>query len=152
MNFSPDGKERKPSFLKSGCGTPRSVSLSSVRKIGDGKPTWKIPLWSKLISAALLSSSQIRLAALQPGNVVFIAAPGADAAANLVDVRGDSADGSSQLLLLGVVHLDDVPSMSIFAGIRAEVVFPTGASCAVQDLTPARSGRFPCGWVVRGPA
>ena len=40
----------------------------------------------------------------QRGNVVLIAAPGAvDAAANLVDVRGGTADGGSQLLLLGVL-------------------------------------------------
>ena len=44
-----------------------------------------------------------------------------DAAANLVDVRGGSADGGSQLFLFGVIHLDDVPVDEHFPGIRAEV-------------------------------
>ena len=40
----------------------------------------------------------------QLGNVVLIAVPGAvDAAADLVNVRGGTADGGSQLLLLGVL-------------------------------------------------
>ena len=91
--------------LKSGCGTLRGVSLSTVRKTGDGKPTWKTPLWSKLISLPYFQQfPDLGLPRFQLGNIVFIAAPGAvDAAADLVDVRGNSADGGSQLLLLGVL-------------------------------------------------
>ena len=49
--------------------------------------------------------------------------PGAvDAAADVVDVRGDSADSGSQLFLLGVVYLDDVSVDQHFSGIRAEIV------------------------------
>ena len=48
--------------------------------------------------------------------------PGAvDAAADMVDVRGNPADSGSQLFLLGVIHLDDVPVNQHFPGIRAEV-------------------------------
>ena len=45
-----------------------------------------------------------------------------DAAANLVDVRGDTADGSGQLFLLGVIDLDDVAVEQHLAGVGAEVV------------------------------
>ena len=62
-------------------------------------------MWSKLIF--LLHFQQLPnlgLPRFQLGNVVLVAAPGAvDTAADLVDVRGDSADGSGQLLLLGVL-------------------------------------------------
>ena len=44
-----------------------------------------------------------------------------DAAADEVDVCGNPADSGSQLLLLGVIHLDDVPVNQHFPGIRAEV-------------------------------
>ena len=48
--------------------------------------------------------------------------PGAvNAAADVVDVRGNTADGSSQLFLLGVIDLDDVAVDQHFSGIRAEV-------------------------------
>ena len=62
-------------------------------------------MWSKLISLPHFQQfPDLGLPRFQLGNVVLVAAPGAvDAAANLVDVRGDSADGSSQLLLLGVL-------------------------------------------------
>ena len=62
-------------------------------------------MWSKLILLPYLQQlPDFGLPCFQLGNVVFIAAPGAvDTAADLVDVRGDSADGSGQLLLLGVL-------------------------------------------------
>ena len=42
-------------------------------------------------------------------NILSIEMPGAvDAAANLVDIPGNPADGCGQFLLLGVIHLDDV--------------------------------------------
>ena len=80
-------------------------------------------MWSKLVLLPRFQQlPDLGLPRFQLGNVVLIAAPGAvDAAADLVDVRGDSADGSSQLLLLGVVHLDDVAIDQHFPGIRAEV-------------------------------
>ena len=66
-------------------------------------------MWSKIVFLPCFQQfPDLGLPCFQFGNVVFIAAPGAvDAAANLVDVRGGTADGSGQLLLLGVVHLDD---------------------------------------------
>ena len=67
-------------------------------------------MWSKLVLLPCFQQlPDLGLPRFQLGNVVLIAAPGAvDAAANLVDVRGDSADGSSQLLLLGVLRKEDV--------------------------------------------
>lgn len=48
--------------------------------------------------------------------------PGAvDAAADVIDICGDPADGGSQLFLLGVIALDDVPVNQYFSGIRAEI-------------------------------
>ena len=80
-------------------------------------------MWSKLILLPYLQQlPDFGLPCFQLGNIVFIAAPGTvDAAANLVDVRGGSADGGSQLFLFGVIHLDDVPVDEHFPGIRAEV-------------------------------
>ena len=62
-------------------------------------------MWSKLIFLPHFQQlPNLGLPCFQLGNIVFIAAPGAvDAAADMVDVRGDSADGGSQLLLLGVL-------------------------------------------------
>ena len=59
--------------------------------------TWKIPLWSKLIFLPHFQQlPDFSLPRFQLGNVVLIAAPGAvDAAANLIDVRGGTADGGS---------------------------------------------------------
>ena len=50
--------------------------------------TWKIPLWSKLISLPHFQQfPNLGLPCFQLGNVVFVAAPGAvDASANLVNV------------------------------------------------------------------
>ena len=81
-------------------------------------------MWSKFILLPYLQQlPDLGLPRFQLGNVVLIAAPGAvDAAANLVDVRGDSADSGSQLFLLGVVHLDDVAVDEHFPGVCAEVV------------------------------
>ena len=44
-----------------------------------------------------------------------------DAAADMVDVGSNPADGGSQLLLLGVIDLDDVAVNQHFSGIRAKV-------------------------------
>ena len=62
-------------------------------------------MWSKLVLLPRFQQlPDLGLPRFQLGNVVLIAAPGAvDAAANLVDVRGGTADGSGQLLLLGVL-------------------------------------------------
>ena len=86
--------------LKSVFGTLRSVNLSTAWKTGAGKATWKTPLWSQLV---LLPHFQqlpdFGLPCFQLGNVVCIEMPGAvDAAADLVDVCSDPADGGSQLL------------------------------------------------------
>ena len=83
-------------------------------------------MWSKLISLPHFQQlPDLGLPCFQFGNVVFITAPGAvDAAANLIDVRGGTADGGSQLFLFGVIHLDDVPVDQHLAGISAEVVRP----------------------------
>ncbi len=71
----------------------------------------------------------------QFGNIVFIAAPGAvDAAANLVDVRGGTADGGSQLLLIGVIDLDDVAVDQHPAGVSAEVVCPQLAHFVLDEI------------------
>ena len=62
-------------------------------------------MWSKLISLPHFQQLlDFGLPRFQLGNVVLIAVPGAvDAAADLVNVRGGTADGGSQLLLLGVL-------------------------------------------------
>ena len=109
MNFSPDGghENRRPEIRLRNAPERQLVHRpeNRLRKTH----TWKIPLWSKLVLLPCFKQlPDLGLPRFQLGNVVLIASPGAvDAAANLVDVRGDSADGSSQLLLLGVVHLDD---------------------------------------------
>ena len=80
-------------------------------------------MWSKFVLLPRFQQlPDLGLPRFQLGNVVLIAAPGTvDAAANLVDVRGGSADGGSQLFLFGVIHLDDLPVDEHFPGIRAEV-------------------------------
>ena len=80
-------------------------------------------MWSKLVFLPHFQQlPDLGLPRFQLGNIVFIAAPSAvDAAADVVDVRGGSADGGSQLLLLGVIDLDDVAVDQHLAGIRAEV-------------------------------
>ena len=62
-------------------------------------------MWSKLVFLPHFQQlPDFGLPCFQLGNVNLVNVTGAvDAAANLVDVRGDSADGSSQLLLLGVL-------------------------------------------------
>ena len=62
-------------------------------------------MWSKLVLLPRFRQlPYLGLLRFQFGNVVLINVTGAvDTAANLVDVRGDSADGSGQLLLLGVL-------------------------------------------------
>lgn len=83
-------------------------------------------MWSKLVLLPRFQQlPDLGLPRFQFGNVVLIAAPGTvDAAANLVDVRGGSADGGSQLFLFGVIDLEDVAVDEHFPGIRAEI---TGA-------------------------
>ena len=67
-------------------------------------------MWSKFVLLPYLQQlPDFGLPRFQLGNVVFIAAPGAvDAAANLIDVRGNAADSGGEFLLLRVVHLDDL--------------------------------------------
>ena len=49
--------------------------------------------------------------------------PGAvDTAADVVDICGNSADGGSQLFLLGVIELYDVPINQHLAGVCAEIM------------------------------
>ena len=62
-------------------------------------------MWSKLVLLPRFQQlPDLGLPRFQLGNVVLIAVPGAvDAAADLVNVRGGTADGGSQLLLLGVL-------------------------------------------------
>ena len=62
-------------------------------------------MWSKLIPLPHFQQlPDLGLPCFQLGNVSIVEMPGAvDAAADLVDVRGDSADGGSQLFLLGVL-------------------------------------------------
>ena len=105
MNFSPDGghENRRPEIRLRY--TPERQLVHRPENQCRKTHTWKIPLWSKLILLPYLQQlPDFGLPCFQLGNVVFIAAPGAvDAAADLVDVRGNSADGGSQLLLLGVL-------------------------------------------------
>ena len=71
----------------------------------------------------------------QLGNVALVAAPGAvDAAADEVDVCGNPADSGSQLFLLGVVYLDDVPVDQHLAGVSAEVVRPQLAHFVLDEI------------------
>ena len=62
-------------------------------------------MWSKLVLLPRFQQfPDLGLPRFQFGNVRIVKTPGAiDAAANLVDVRGGTADGSGQLLLLGVL-------------------------------------------------
>ena len=66
-------------------------------------------MWSKLVLLPRFQQlPDLGLPRFQLGNVGIVEMPGAvDAAANLVDVRGDSADGGSQLLLLGVIDFSN---------------------------------------------
>ena len=57
-----------------------------------------------------------------------------DAAADEVDVCGNPADSGSQLLLLGVIHLDDVPVDEHLPGVCAEIA---GAEL-IQDRKSTR--------------
>ncbi len=87
------------------------------------------------LSAALSAVPDLGLSRFQFGNVVLIAALGAvDAAADLVDVRGGTADGSGQHLLLGVVHLDDIAVDQHLAGVSAEVVRPQLAHFVLHEI------------------
>ena len=56
------------------------------------------------------------------------------AAADEVDVCGKLADSGSQLLLLGVIHLDDVPVDEHFPGVCAEVVRPQLAHFVLDEI------------------
>ena len=59
----------------------------------------------------------------QLGNIGIVEMTGAvNAAADEVDVCGNPADSGSQLLLLGVIHLDDVPVDEHLPGVCAEIV------------------------------
>ena len=59
--------------------------------------TWKIPLWSKFFPLPRFQQlPNFGLPRFQLGNVGIVEMPGAvDAAANLIDVRGDPADSGS---------------------------------------------------------
>ena len=59
--------------------------------------TWKIPLWSKLISLPHFQQfPDLGLPRFQFGNIILVEMPGAvNAAADVVDVRGNPADGGS---------------------------------------------------------
>ena len=59
--------------------------------------TWKIPLWSKFFPLPRFQQlPNFGLPLFQLGNVGIVKMPSAvDAAANLIDVRGDAADGGS---------------------------------------------------------
>ena len=109
------------------------------RKQGLGKPaliTLNYPSDAKLIFLPRFQQfPDLGLLRFQLGNVVLIAAPGAvDAAADLVDVRGGTADGSSQLFLLGVIDLDDVTVDQHFPGVSAEVVRPQLAHFVLDEI------------------
>ena len=52
----------------------------------------------------------------------------------MVDVRGGTADGSGQLLLLGVIDLDDVAVDEHLAGVSAEVVCPQLAHLVLDEI------------------
>ena len=56
------------------------------------------------------------------------------AAADEVDVCGNPADSGSQLLLLGVIHLDDVPVDEHLPGVCAEVVRPQLAHFVLDEI------------------
>ena len=93
-------------------------------------------MWSKLIFLPHFQQlPDLGLPCFQFGNVVFIAAPGTvDAAADVVDICGNPADGGSQLLLLGIVHLDDVAVDQHLAGVSAEVVRPQLAHFVLDEI------------------
>ena len=93
-------------------------------------------MWSKLISLPYFQQfPDLGLPLFQFGNVVLIAALGAvDAAANLVDVRGGTADSGSQLSLLGVIDLDDVAVNQHLAGIRSKIVCPQLAHLVLDEM------------------
>ena len=93
-------------------------------------------MWSKLVLLPYLQQRpDLGLPRFQFGNVVFIAAPGAvDAAADMVDVCGNPADGGSQLFLLGVIDLDDVAIDQHLAGVSAEVVRPQLAHFVLDEI------------------
>ena len=57
-----------------------------------------------------------------------------DAAADMVDICGIPADGGSQLLLLGVIDLDDVAVDEHLPGISAEVVRPQLAHLVLDEI------------------
>ena len=59
--------------------------------------TWKIPLWSKLVSLPHFQQlPDFSLPCFQFGNVILVNMPGAvDAAADMVDVGGNPADSGS---------------------------------------------------------
>ena len=85
--------------------------------------TWKIPLWSKFSPLPRFQQfPYVSHSLFQLGNIGIVKMPGAvDAAANLIDVRGNTADGSSQLFLFCVIDLDDVPVNQHFPGVCAEI-------------------------------
>ena len=93
-------------------------------------------MWSKLVLLPRFQQlPDLGLPRFQLGNVALIAAPGAvDAAADVVDVCGNPADGGSQLFLLGVVHLDDVAVDQHLAGVSAEVVCPQLAHFVLDEI------------------
>ena len=123
MNFSPDERcgNRRPEiqFRNPPERQPVHRLKNRCRKIH----VWKIPLWSKLL---LLPHFQqfpyIAEPGFQLGNIILVEMPRAvDAAANLVDIRCNAVHGSSQLFLIGVIHLDDVAVDEHLAGIGSEI-------------------------------
>ena len=80
-------------------------------------------MWSKLISLPHFQQlPDFGLPCFQLGNIGIVKMPGAvDAAADMVDVRGNPADRGSSLFLFCVIDLGDVPVDEHFPGIRTEV-------------------------------
>ena len=88
MNFSPDGRhENRRPEIRLRYAPERQLAHRPENRWRKTH-TWKIPLWSKLISLPYFQQfPDLVLPRFQFGNVVFIAAPGAvDAAADLVDI------------------------------------------------------------------
>ena len=93
-------------------------------------------MWSKLILLPYFQQfPDLGLPRFQFSNVIFVNVTGAvDTAADVVDVRGGSADGGSQLLLLGVIDLDDVAVDQHLAGIRSKIVRPQLAHLVLDEI------------------
>ena len=136
MNFSPDGGHgnRRPEIRLRNA--PERQLVHRPENRWRKTHTWKIPLWSKLILLPYFQQfPDLGLPCFQLGNVVLVNVPSAvDAAANLVDVRGGTADGGSQILLLGVIDLDYAAVNQHLAGVCAEIVRPQLAHFVLDEI------------------